>query len=55
MANTAVSANSEKARTITFKSKAHKNFYLKYLPECRYMVKTDKKIEMDPDLLKYLG
>ena len=36
MANTAVSANSDSTRTITFKSKAHKNFYLKYLPECRY-------------------
>lgn len=34
--NTAVSANSEKARTITFKSKAHKNFYLEYLQGCRY-------------------
>lgn len=36
MANTAVSASSDSTRTITFKSKAHKNFYLKYLPECRY-------------------
>lgn len=36
MTNTAISANSEDTRTITFKSAAHKNFYLEYLPQCRY-------------------
>lgn len=34
---TAVGAiDSKKNYTITFKSEAHKIFYLKYLPECRY-------------------
>lgn len=28
--------DSKKNYTITFKSEAHKIFYLKYLPECRY-------------------
>ncbi len=36
MTNTAISANSETTRTITFKNAAHKNFYLEYLPQCRY-------------------
>lgn len=34
--STALGANSEATRTITFKSAAHKNFYLEYLPQCRY-------------------
>lgn len=34
---TAVGAiDSKKNHTITFKSEAHKIFYLEYLPECRY-------------------
>lgn len=34
---TAVGAiGSKKNHTITFKSEAHKIFYLEYLPECRY-------------------
>ena len=36
MANTAVSANGEHIRTITFMNKTHKNFYLEYLQKCRY-------------------
>lgn len=36
MTNTAISANGGNTRTITFSSKAHKNFYLEYLPKCRY-------------------
>lgn len=34
--STALGANSETTRTITFKSVAHKNFYLEYLSQCRY-------------------
>lgn len=34
--STALGANSEITRTITFKSAAHKDFYLEYLPQCRY-------------------
>ena len=34
--STALGASSEATRTITFKSAAHKNFYLEYLPKCRY-------------------
>ena len=34
--STASGANSEATRTITFKSAAHKDFYLEYLPQCRY-------------------
>lgn len=34
--STALGANSETTRTITFKSAAHKNFYLEYLSQCRY-------------------
>lgn len=33
---TAVSANSENARTITFKNKEHEKFYKEYLSKCRY-------------------
>lgn len=36
MTGTAIGANSEATRTITFKSAAHKDFYLEYLPQCRY-------------------
>ena len=36
MTKTAVSANSENARTITFKNKEHEKFYKEYLPKCRY-------------------
>ena len=35
--NTAIRANKERVtRTITFKNKAHENFYKTYLPKCRY-------------------
>ncbi|MDY4669111.1 MAG: DUF6075 family protein [Oliverpabstia sp.] len=34
--STALGANSETTRTITFKSAAHKNFYLEYLSQYRY-------------------
>lgn len=36
MTGTAIGSNSEATRTITFKSAAHKDFYLEYLPQCRY-------------------
>ena len=36
MANTAIGAAGEDARTITFMSKEHKEFYLEYLPKCRW-------------------
>lgn len=36
MRGTAVGANSEYIRTITFKDKSHEEFYLEYLPKCRY-------------------
>ena len=36
MTNTAISAGGKFTRTITFKNKAHKKFYMEYLPECRY-------------------
>ena len=35
MASTAIGAAGEDARTITFMSKEHKEFYLEYLPKCR--------------------
>lgn len=35
--STALGANSGKStRTITFKDEAHREFYMKYLPKCRY-------------------
>ena len=34
MASTAIGAAGEDARTITFMSKEHKEFYLEYLPKC---------------------
>lgn len=34
--STASGANSEITRTITFSSEAHREFYLSYLPRCRY-------------------
>ena len=36
MASTAIGAAGEDARTITFISKEHKEFYLEYLPKCRW-------------------
>ena len=36
MASTAIGAAGEDARTITFMSKEHKEFYLEYLPKCRW-------------------
>lgn len=36
MTNTALRAEKEVTRTITFKSKEHENFYQKYLQKCRY-------------------
>lgn len=36
MTKTAVSANSENTRTITFKNKEHEKFYKEYLSKCRY-------------------
>lgn len=37
MANTATRADKEKVtRTITFKNRAHEDFYQRYLPKCRY-------------------
>ena len=36
MSNTAIRAGKEKTYTITFKSKEHENFYIKYLSMCRY-------------------
>lgn len=36
MTKTAVRANSDSIRTITFKSKEHKRFYDEYLMKCRY-------------------
>ena len=36
MTSTALGANDEITRTITFKNAAHKKFYLDYLPKCRY-------------------
>lgn len=36
MTSTALGANGEITRTITFKNAAHKKFYLDYLPKCRY-------------------
>ena len=36
MASTAIGAAGEDARTITFMNKEHKEFYLEYLPKCRW-------------------
>ena len=36
MANTAIGAAGEDARTITFMNKEHKEFYLEYLSKCRW-------------------
>lgn len=36
MASTVIGAAGEDARTITFMSKEHKEFYLEYLPKCRW-------------------
>ena len=36
MASTAIGAAGEDARTITFMSKENKEFYLEYLPKCRW-------------------
>ena len=36
MSSTALGAEKGKTHTITFKSKEHENFYMKYLPKCRY-------------------
>ena len=36
MTSTAIGAAGEDARTITFMSKEHKEFYLEYLPKCRW-------------------
>lgn len=37
MANTATRADKEKVtRTITFKNRAHEDFYQRYLSKCRY-------------------
>lgn len=36
MTSTALGANDEITRTVTFRNVAHKNFYLDYLPKCRY-------------------
>lgn len=37
MTNTALGAKKEKVtHTITFKSKAHEDFYEEYMPTCRY-------------------
>ena len=36
MASTAIGAAGEDARTITFISREHKEFYLEYLPKCRW-------------------
>ena len=36
MASTAIGAAGEDARTITFMSREHKEFYLEYLPKCRW-------------------
>lgn len=35
-ANTAAGADKKDTRTITFKNKKHKEFYLEYLQKCRY-------------------
>lgn len=35
-ANTAKGAGNKDTRTITFKSKEHKDFYKEYLQKCRY-------------------
>ena len=34
--NTALRAEKDYSRTITFKNEAHKKFYMEYLPKCRY-------------------
>lgn len=36
MSSTAIGAAGEDARTITFMNKEHKEFYLEYLPKCRW-------------------
>lgn len=35
-ANTAVGAEKKDTRTITFKNKEHRDFYMDYMPKCRY-------------------
>ena len=47
-ANTAKGAGNKDTRTITFKSKEHKDFYKEYLQKCRYQDVYHKSIGVLP-------
>ena len=42
--NTAVGAEKKDTRTITFKNKEHRDFYMDYMPKCRYQ---DTRVNVD--------